>query len=153
LVGSKHFFMKMALMEPMCNMRKGVTLNTAPGIPTAVRDYCHLRAAVVMIYKNSCCFLLHFSALTSLITHVTPFIIPERLVAKVWFHEEGKFGQKYEEIKANFALHGCCSKARQISTVVKVKSFTESEIPATTCHVTPLSLPLTTSRCLACLTY
>jgi hypothetical protein len=96
LVGVKHFFMMMALMEPMCNtsMRKGVTWNTTPGIPTSVRDYCRLRAAVVMIYKNICYFLLQLSALTLLMTHITPFFIQERLVARVWFHEKGKCGQK-----------------------------------------------------------
>jgi hypothetical protein len=31
--------MLMALMEPLFNMKKGVTWNTAPGIPTGVRVY------------------------------------------------------------------------------------------------------------------
>ena len=115
--------------------------------------FCHLLATVGMIYKSSCCSLLHFRTLTSLITHITPFIIQERLVARVSFHEKGKCGQQYKEIKANFALYWYCFKARQISTLVKVKSFTGSEIPATMCHVTLLSLPPTTSRCLASLTY
>jgi len=163
----------MAPMEPMCNMRKGVTRNNASGIPTGVRDYCHLRATVVMIYKNICCFLLHFSTLTSLITHtgwqkclcapdnfivinrctetfrspcITPFIIQDRLVARMGFHKKGKCGQQYKEIKTNFALYWYCFKAWQISTLVRLKSFTESEIPATTCHVTPLLLPPTISR-------
>ena len=88
-----------------------MTWDTAPRIPTGVRDYCHIRATVVMIYKNSCCFLLHFSTLTSLITHITPFIIQERLVTRVWFHEKRKCGQQYKEIKANFALYWYCFRS------------------------------------------
>ena len=140
-------------MEPMCNMGKGVIWNTAPGISTGVRDYCHLLATAVIIYKNICCFLWHFSALTSLITHITPFIIQERLVARVLFREKGKRGQQYKEIKANFALYWHCCKTRQINPHVKVKSSTESAIPGRRFHMTLLLLPPTTSRYLAGITF
>jgi hypothetical protein len=35
----------------------------------------------------------------------SPFIIKEHLVMHMFAYKEGRSGQKYDEIRANFALH------------------------------------------------